>query len=540
MKAIDLHDVANKELEAQSQYLHRVMCCHSTACLSSGAEATYSTLKQAVQKEGLNSSVQVVPTSCMGLCSHGPLVKIKTRGSDSTLYYKLNEGSAPAIINDHIQKGKKLSNKELSQDIPFFQKQEKVVLANAGEINPESLEHYIARGGYLALEKALTAMTPIEVVNEIRASGLRGRGGGGYPTGKKWALLHEAQSEQKYIIANGDEGDPGAYMDQIIMEDDPHRILEGMAIAAYAVGANSGYLYVRAEYPLAVKRLEQAIRTAKRNKLLGEGILGTDFNLKLEVRVGAGAFVCGEETALMASIEGKRGNPVLRPPYPTEQGLWGQPTMINNVETFANVSTIIQKGAVLYASIGTETSKGTKVFALAGNLNNTGPVEVPMGISLHEIIYDIGDGIPEGKVFKAAQTGGPSGGCIPADHLNTPVDYENLQALGSIMGSGGLIVMNDDVRMPDIAKYFMEFCMEESCGKCVPCRAGTVQMYQILDKICKGEATKHDLDLLEQLCDMVSSTSLCGLGQAAPNPVISTLHYFRQEYEELLKEPAYV
>ena len=377
-------------------------------------------------------------------------------------------------------------------------------------------------------------MAPEEVVEQVRISGLRGRGGAGYPTGSKWALLAAAAGDTKYLVANGDEGDPGAYMDRTVMEDDPHRLIEGMAIAAYATGAARAYIYVRAEYPRAVERLDRAIRVARRNRLLGRRILDTDFDLEIEVRIGAGAFVCGEETALMASIEGRRGTPRLRPPYPTERGLWGAPTMINNVETLANIPAIVTNGGSWFASIGTPSSTGTKVFALAGDLVNTGLIEVPMGITLRHIVEDIGGGIPNGRSFKAAQTGGPSGGCIPAEFLDTPVDYDSLRELGSIMGSGGLIVMDDEVVMPDVAKYFMEFSMDESCGKCTPCRAGTVQMHGILDRITTGTGTRRDLRDLEHLCQVVRDTSLCGLGQSAPNPILSTIHYFRDEYEALL------
>ena len=554
---IDLEQIANQEKVNQEQFRYHVMCCNSTACLSAGARAVHEALETTVKAKGLEADVQVVPVGCMGLCSKGPLVKVKTNephdslyhsipetytGSssyrlhvgESLLYHSVTSAFAEEIVSSHVAAHQPIKENVLSSELPFFKRQQRIVLANAGEINPERIEAYIARGGYRSLEKALTAMTPEQVVSEIEKSGLRGRGGGGYPTGKKWRMLFEARAEKKFVIANGDEGDPGAYMDRTVMEDDPHRVIEGITIAAYAVGASEGYIYVRAEYPIAVKRLEQAIRQAKRQGLLGKNVLTTSFNFDLEVRIGAGAFVCGEETALMASIEGKRGNPVLRPPYPTERGLWGYPTMINNVETYANISTIIDKGAKWFSGIGTPSSKGTKVFALAGKLNNTGLIEVPMGITLREIIEDIGGGIKNERQFKAAQTGGPSGGCIPAEYLDTPVDYESLQALGSIMGSGGLIVMDNTDSMVDVAKFFMQFCMEESCGKCVPCRAGTVQMYQLLEKISKGQASQEDLAQLEELCDLVRHTSLCGLGQTAPNPVMSTLRYFKQEYLDLL------
>jgi bidirectional [NiFe] hydrogenase diaphorase subunit len=554
---VDLAQIASQEQTNDEQFHYQVMCCNSTACLSAGARAVFEKLETTVKTKGLGAEVQVVPVGCMGLCSKGPIVKVNSdkphdstyhripethtsAGSyrvhvgESVLYHSVTPALAEEIVLGHVAEHHPISENVLSSESPFFKRQQKIVLANAGEINPERIEAYIARGGYHSLEKAVTAMTPEGVVSEIEKSGLRGRGGGGYPTGKKWRMLFDARAEKKFVIANGDEGDPGAYMDRTVMEDDPHRVIEGITIAAYAVGAREGYIYVRAEYPIAVKRLEQAIRQAKRQGLLGKNILTTEFSFDLEVRIGAGAFVCGEETALMASVEGKRGNPVLRPPYPTEHGLWGFPTMINNVETYANISAIIDKGAAWFSSIGTPSSKGTKVFALAGKLNNTGLIEVPMGITLREIIEDIGGGIKNGRAFKAAQTGGPSGGCIPAEYLDTPVDYESLQALGSIMGSGGLIVMDDTDSMVDVAKFFMQFCMDESCGKCVPCRAGTVQMYQLLEKISKGQASEDDLAQLEELCDLVKHTSLCGLGQTAPNPVLSTLRYFKQEYLDLL------
>jgi bidirectional [NiFe] hydrogenase diaphorase subunit len=410
------------------------------------------------------------------------------------------------------------------------------VLENSGVIDPERIEEYIAADGYRALVTALTEMAPFEVIEQVTRSGLRGRGGGGYPTGLKWVTVSKSHGPDKYIICNADEGDPGAFMDRAVLESDPHRVLEGMALAAYAVGANEGYIYVRGEYPLAVDRLKKAIRQAQRMGLLGDRIAGTTFSFNVNIRLGAGAFVCGEETALIASIEGRRGQPRPRPPYPAEYGLWGKPTLINNVETFANVAPIIRNGGDWYASIGTAKSKGTKVFALAGNVRNTGLIEVPMGMSLREIVYDVGGGLPDGGVCKAIQTGGPSGGCIPADHFDTPVEYESLRALGSIMGSGGMIVMDESASMVDVARYFMEFCMSESCGKCVPCRVGTVHMHNLLTKIHAGEGTPHDLVLLEELCDLVSNTSLCGLGQSAPNPVVSTLRYFRHEYTDVIHE----
>jgi bidirectional [NiFe] hydrogenase diaphorase subunit len=459
------------------------------------------------------------------------MVTLQIPGTDDTVYENVTPDVARQIVERHVMQGEPVQDHVLPRELPFFAKQQKIVLSNSGLIDPERLEDYIAYGGYAALGHALREMTPEQVCAEIIRSGLRGRGGAGYPAGLKWDLVRKAGSDKKYVIANGDEGDPGAYMDRTLMESDPHRVLEGMAIAGYAVGADQGFVYVRGEYPIAAKRLERAIRAAERRGLLGSRILDSNFNFRIDVRIGAGAFVCGEETALMASIMGQRGQPAPRPPYPAQSGLWGKPTLINNVETFGSIAPIIVNGAEWFAGIGTAKSKGTKIFALAGKVATTGLIEVPMGISLREIVYDIGGGIPDGGTFKAAQTGGPSGGCIPAEYLDTPVDYESLKELGSIMGSGGLIIMDDRSCMVDVAKYFMEFCMDESCGKCVPCRVGTVQMYRLLQHITDGSATAHDLATLEDLCTMVRETSLCGLGQNAPNPVVSTLRYFRDEYE---------
>jgi bidirectional [NiFe] hydrogenase diaphorase subunit len=504
--------------------------------LSAGSGATIKGLQQTIDANDLALDAVVIPTGCMGLCSRGPLVRVLRRGGDETMYQAVNNEVAVDIVKSHIRNHKPVDTNVLDASIPFFAAQERVVLANGGIIDPDRIEGYVAHGGYLALQKVLKEMAPEDVVQEVSASGIRGRGGAGYPAGNKWALLARADGSEKYVVANGDEGDPGAYMDRTVMEDDPHRLIEGLAIAAYATGASKAYIYVRAEYPRAVERLDRAIRVARRNRLLGRKILETSFSLEVEVRIGAGAFVCGEETALLASIEGKRGMPQLRPPYPTESGLWGKPTMINNVETLANIPAIINKGAEWFASIGTPKSTGTKVFALAGDLVNIGLIEVPMGITLRTIVEDIGGGIPDGGMFKAAQTGGPSGGCIPAEYLDTPVDYDSLRQLGSIMGSGGLIVMDDTVRMPEVAKFFMDFSMDESCGKCTPCRAGTVQIHNLLDRITSGRGTYTDLRHLEQLCATVRDTSLCGLGQSAPNPVLSTLQYFGEEYEALLVE----
>lgn len=531
MNRQDLQNMAQREQQRQQAFRCRLLCCASTPCLSSGATAVSEALKSAVSEHELDAEVSVVATGCMGPCSRGPMVTLQVQGEPDVVYENVTPESARQIVEQHAREGKPVEDKVMPNDLPFFTKQRKIVLSNSGLIDPERLEEYVARGGYSALAHALREMTPEQVCSEMTRSGLRGRGGAGYPTGLKWDLVRKAPGDKKYVIANGDEGDPGAYMDRTLMESDPHKVLEGMAIAGYAVGADQGYIYVRGEYPVAAKRLERAIRAAERRGLLGSRILDSNFNFRIDVRIGAGAFVCGEETALMASIMGQRGQPVPRPPYPAQSGLWGKPTLINNVETYGSIAPIILNGADWFTQIGTEKSTGTKIFALAGKVSTTGLIEVPMGITLREIVYDIGGGIPDGGLFKAAQTGGPSGGCIPAEYLDTPVDYESLRALGSIMGSGGLIVMDDKSCMVDVAKFFMEFCMDESCGKCVPCRVGTVELYRILDRITNGSATLDDLATLEELCTMVRETSLCGLGQSAPNPVISTLRYFRDEYE---------
>ena len=530
MNRADLENMGQRELQRQQAFRCRILCCASTPCLSSGGAAVYDAINAAIKEGDLDADVQAVSTGCMGPCSRGPMVTVQTRDAADAVYEHVTPEAARAIVQHHCQQQGDVGKHLLPSDIPFFVKQQKVVLANSGLIDPERLEDYVAHGGYAALAYALREMTPEEVCREIIDSGLRGRGGAGYPSGLKWDMVRKSHGDKKYIVANGDEGDPGAYMDRTLMESDPHRVLEGMAIAGYAVGADQGFLYVRGEYPVAAKRLERAIRAAERRGLLGSRVLDSNFNFRVDVRIGAGAFVCGEETALMASIMGMRGQPVPRPPYPAQSGLWGKPTLINNVETFGNIAPIIQNGAEWFASIGTAKSKGTKIFALAGKVETTGLIEVPMGITLREIVFDIGGGIPDGLEFKAAQTGGPSGGCIPAEHLDTPVDYESLKTLGSIMGSGGLIVMDERSCMVDVAKFFMEFCMDESCGKCVPCRVGTIQMYNLLNKITTGSATMQDLEMLKELCAMVRETSLCGLGQSAPNPVLSTIHYFLDEY----------
>jgi bidirectional [NiFe] hydrogenase diaphorase subunit len=532
---IDLHEVSERELSERYRFPWRVKACMSTACLSAGASSSYQAMEQAIEKEDLALEAKLIPTGCMGLCSRGPLVRVLRRGVDETMYQAVNREVGIDIITNHVRDHKAVETNLLDHSIPFFTSQQKVVLENGGVIDPNRIESYVGHRGYQAFERVITRMAPEEVIEVIRASGLRGRGGAGYPVGSKWALLAASAGETKYVVANGDEGDPGAYMDRTVMEDDPHRLLEGIGIAAYATGASQAYVYVRAEYPRAVERLDRAIRVARRKRLLGRNILDTEFSLDINVRIGAGAFVCGEETALLASIEGRRGTPRLRPPYPTERGLWGAPTMINNVETLANVPTIMRKGAEWYSSIGTEGNTGTKVFALAGDLVNTGLIEVPMGVSLRHIVEDMGGGVPDGKAFKAAQTGGPSGGCISSEFLDTPVDYDSLRNLGSIMGSGGLVVMDEDVSMPEIAKFFMEFSMDESCGKCSPCRAGTVQLHTLLERITSGAGTRQDMRDLEHLCHVVRDTSLCGLGQTAPSPVLSTLQYFRPEYEAMLK-----
>ncbi len=537
MRQQELMEMAQNERDRQSKYRCRLLCCASTPCISSGALAVEEALKKAVEAEGLQAEVETVATGCLGPCSRGPLVTVRQQGRSDIIYEGVTPQLASKIIDKHFkgQAAPELEKQAIPEDWPFFAKQTKLVLAESGNVDPEKIDSYLAQNGFTALLHALREMTPEEVCAEMGKSGLRGRGGAGFPTGVKWDMVRKAPGERKYVVANGDEGDPGAYMDRTLMESDPFRVLEGMAIAGYAVGADQGFIYVRGEYPLAAKRLEKAIRQAERKGLLGSRILDSNFNFRIDIRMGAGAFVCGEETALMQSIMGRRGQPVPRPPFPANRGLWGSPTLINNVETFGNITTVISKGATFYASYGTEKSKGAKIFALAGKVNNTGLIEVPIGITLREIVYDIGGGIPGGRPFKAAQTGGPSGGCIPAEYLDVPIDYETLQKLGSIMGSGGLIVMDDQSCMPDVAKFFMEFCMDESCGKCGPCRGGTVQMHRILDKITNGSATMEDLDRLQELCMMVKETSLCGLGQTCPNPIYSTLRYFRDEYEAHIK-----
>jgi len=534
----DLLQIKEKEIAGRKKYVLR--CCMAAGCVSSNSQNVKAELEKAVVAAGLQDQVEVRGVGCMKLCCQGPLVEAaESSGKPSGVLYQQVKPEDAAAIVSALNGGIASVAKSVSRgdpNHPFFKKQFSIVLANSGIIDPERIESYIAADGYTALRKALREMTPGEVADEMVKSGLRGRGGAGFPTGLKWGTVARspAPGGKKYVICNADEGDPGAFMDRSVLESDPHSVLEGMAIAAYAVGAEQGYVYVRAEYPLAISRLQTAIKQAKQMGLLGSGIFDTPFHFNVDIRIGAGAFVCGEETALMSSVEGKRGTPRPRPPFPAESGLFGCPTLINNVETFANVATIIRKGSEWFTAIGTEKSKGTKVFALAGKIKNTGLIEVPMGTKLRDIVEEMGGGAPEGQI-KAIQTGGPSGGCIPADALDAPVDYDSLAKLGSIMGSGGMIVMDETTNMVEIARFFMEFCMDESCGKCIPCRAGTVQMYQLLTKIIDRKATARDLAQLEELSDMVRNTSLCGLGQTAPNPVLSTLRYFRNEYETLLQ-----
>jgi bidirectional [NiFe] hydrogenase diaphorase subunit len=522
----ELREIAQKEREAQKQFKHCIGICVAAGCLSQHSDQIKTSVEAEVKKRGLENSVKVKGVGCLGLCAAGPLLAAEPQGQ---LYQCRTAEHAGAIVD--ALDGSPVSDLALSAEMPFFRDQRKVVLENSGKIDPERIEDYISVGGYEALLSCLTSSTRQDVIQEVTRSGLRGRGGAGFPAGLKWSTVAKSgENRQKYVICNADEGDPGAFMDRSVLESDPHRVLEGMAIAAYAVGADRGFIYCRAEYPLAVKRLRLAIRQAEGLGLLGNNICDTSFTFRIDVRLGAGAFVCGEETALIASVEGKRGVPRPRPPFPAQEGLYGAPTLINNVETYANVPPIIRNGGAWYAQIGTEKSKGTKVFALAGRVNNTGLIEVPMGMKLRDIVFKLGGGIPNGGTFKAVQTGGPSGGCIPEQFLDMPVDYESLASVGSIMGSGGMIVMDDSACMVDVAKFFMEFCRSESCGKCVPCRVGTMHVHNTLTHITEGKGTGSDLDQLEKLGDMIRRTALCGLGQTAPNPVFSTLKYFRDEY----------
>jgi bidirectional [NiFe] hydrogenase diaphorase subunit len=524
----ELEQIAATEREDRAANPVQIHVCMAAGCLSAGSAK----VKEALEKEA-GECCKVKGVGCMGLCSSGPLVRVQPEG---VLYGNVKPEDAAEIVQS-VKEKKIVERLRCDTSAPFFVRQKKIVLENSGRIDPERIEDYIAENGYSALLNVITEMSPAQVIDEVLRSGLRGRGGAGYPTGLKWSTVAKANGGSvKYIICNADEGDPGAFMDRAVLESDPHRVIEGMAIAAYAVGASQAYIYVRAEYPLAVRNLRTAIRQAEKFGLLGHEIAGTRFTFRVEVRLGAGAFVCGEETALIASVEGRRGTPRPRPPYPAQEGLEGCPTLINNVETFSNIPVILRNGGEWFSQIGTAKSKGTKVFALAGRVANTGLIEVPMGIPLRDIIYDIGGGIPDGRHFKAVQTGGPSGGCIPEQHLDLPVDYESLAKVGSIMGSGGMIVMDDSSCIVDVAKFFMEFCKSESCGKCVPCRVGTTHLYRLLERVTSGEADESDVRMLEELCDVVRRTSLCGLGQSAPNPILSTLRYFRDEYDAHVNE----
>lgn len=526
-------------------YRSHVLVCGGTGCHSSGSADIIAEFDKHLEKNGLQKEVKVVRTGCFGLCEVGPVVIVYPEGA---FYSRVKAEDVEEIVTEHLLKGRIVKRllyhdsiaedetiKSLSE-VNFYKKQKRLALRNCGVIDPENIDEYIAFDGYKALAKVVTEMTPEEVIDVLKASGLRGRGGAGFPTGLKWQFTYEAKGDKKYVCCNADEGDPGAFMDRSILEGDPHSVIEAMAIAGYTVGADQGYIYVRAEYPIAVRRLTIAISQAREYGLLGKNIFGTDFNFDIELRLGAGAFVCGEETALIASIEGMRGEPRPRPPFPASKGVFGKPTLLNNVETYANIPPIILNGPEWFASIGTEKSKGTKVFALGGNINNTGLVEIPMGTTLREIVYEIGGGIPNGKKFKAAQTGGPSGGCIPAEHLDIPIDYDSLMQVGSMMGSGGLVVMDEDTCMVDIARFFLQFTVDESCGKCPPCRIGTKRMLEILDRIVSGKGEEGDIEKLELLAKNINAAALCGLGQTAPNPILSTLRYFRDEYEAHIKD----
>ena len=530
-----------EKLAKKTGYRKQILVCGGTGCTSSGSKKVIEALESELVKQGLDKEVLVVKTGCFGLCALGPIMIVYPEGA---FYAQATPEGVVRIVDEHIKKGKIVTDLLYQETVHkdggiislyetnFYKKQLRIALRNCGVINPEDIEEYIATDGYQALAKVVTQMKPDDVIQELLDSGLRGRGGAGFPTGRKWAFAKASESDIKYVCCNADEGDPGAFMDRSILEGDPHAIIEAMAIAGYTIGASQGYVYVRAEYPIAVQRLEIALKQAREYGFLGEKIFGTDFNFDIEIRLGAGAFVCGEETALMTSIEGHRGEPRPRPPFPAVKGLFGKPTVLNNVETYSNIPQIIRKGAKWYSSMGTETSKGTKVFALGGKITNVGLVEIPMGTTLREIVEEIGGGIPNGKKFKAAQTGGPSGGCIPACHIDTPIDYEHLTALGSMMGSGGLIIMDEDTCMVDISKFYLNFTVDESCGKCTPCRIGTRRLLQFLDKITSGNGEPEDLDKIEELALHMKSSSLCALGQSAPNPVLSTIKYFKDEYIE--------
>ncbi len=525
MNIEELIETGQQESERQAGLRNRILCCSVAGCTAAaGSAAIRGSIEAAIQEQGLPGEVEVCGTGCLGLCGHAPCVR---SANLNETYHDVTAADAPYLVRGDRSR---FAGRTVRDSDAFYAGQCRVVLENSGRVDPERVLDYIAAGGYQGLLKVISEMTPFEVVEEIKKSGLRGRGGAGYPTGLKWELVARQESPVKYVICNADEGDPGAFMDRSVLEGDPHRVLEGMAIAAFAVGATQGYIYVRGESPLAVERVRTAIRQAEREGLLGNRILDHNFQFRIDVRIGAGAYVCGEETALIASIEGQRGTPRPRPPYPPEKGLWGAPTLINNVETFANIAPIIRKGSAWYASMGTAASRGTKVYALAGRIAKPGLVEVTMGTPLRIILFDIAGGVPPGYSFKAAQTGGPAAGCIPAQHLDVPMEYESLQAIGSMIGSGGLIVVDNSVCMVDLARFFMEFCMDESCGKCIPCRAGTVQMHDTLDRIAKGTGSEADLSLLEELAGLMRATSLCGLGMAAPNPVMSTIRHFKDEY----------
>jgi bidirectional [NiFe] hydrogenase diaphorase subunit len=533
MNQDDLANIAAQTKQNDNRYDHVIKVCVAAGCLSANADQVKTQLESELKQRGLETCCKVKGVGCMGLCAAGPLV---AADANEKMFREVTPADASALIDSVMDDKPAPPAIVMDPQLDFFTGQKKIVLENSGEIDPEKIEDYIAADGYEALFHVITKLKPLGVIEQVTKSGLRGRGGAGFPTGLKWTTVYKAGGTQKYVICNADEGDPGAFMDRSVLESDPHRVLEGMAIAAYAVGANKGFIYCRAEYPLAVKRLRIAIRQAESNGLLGMNIGDTHFDFKVEIRLGAGAFVCGEETALIGSIEGGRGTPRPRPPFPAQSGLWNAPTLINNVETFANIAPIIRRGGEWYASIGTDKSKGTKVFALAGRVNNTGLIEVPMGITLRDIIFKLGGGIPEGRKFKAVQSGGPSGGCVPEQYLDIPVDYDSLASVGSIMGSGGMIVMDETSCMVDVAKFFMDFCMTESCGKCVPCRVGTTQMHNILERISEGKAGKKDLELLQRLTGMVKAASLCGLGQTAPNPTLTTLRYFMDEYRAHIEE----
>ena len=533
MNQDDLALIAAQTKQSDNRFDHVVKVCVAAGCLSANADQVKTQLESELKQRGLESCCKVKGVGCMGLCAAGPLV---SADANEKMFQSVTPADAAAIIDDIVDNKPAPPAIVIDSKLDFFAGQKRVVLENSGEIDPERIEDYIANDGYEALFHVITKLKPLGVIEQVTKSGLRGRGGAGFPTGLKWTTVAKAGGHRKFVICNADEGDPGAFMDRSVLESDPHRVLEGMAIGAYAVGATKGFIYCRAEYPLAIKRLRIAIRQAESNGLLGMNIGDTHFDFRVEVRLGAGAFVCGEETALIASIDGGRGTPRPRPPFPAQQGLWNAPTLINNVETFANIPPIIRRGGEWFASIGTEKSKGTKVFALAGRVKNTGLIEVPMGMSLREIIFKLGGGIPEGRKFKAVQSGGPSGGCVPEQYLDIPVDYDSLASVGSIMGSGGLIVMDESSCMVDVARFFMDFCMSESCGKCVPCRVGTTQMHNILERITEGKAEPQDLELLKRLTGMVKAASLCGLGQTAPNPTLTTLRYFMDEYRAHIDE----